>query len=83
MKKVRIFLAALALITAVGVSFANYLRPLNTVAYEWIPGGVGQCVSHDVNCTTDPGTPCTVTGSTQLREVNDTANSCGRLMSFQ
>ncbi|MGC3947959.1 MAG: hypothetical protein QM762_26200 [Chryseolinea sp.] len=81
MKKIRVFFAAAALLTAAAGAFASQLFAPPITVYEFTSTPVPDCIAKSASCSAIGSQPCTLTTtSPQLRQDYDLANSCGKLM---
>jgi hypothetical protein len=80
MKKLRIFLSAMALMLAVTATFAVQFRaPLTVNGWEYIPGAgePDQCISQtNLDCNTTSANLCTINGH-KAGNSSSTSTSCG------
>ncbi len=75
MKKVRIFLGVLALVFAVGGTFASQYQPNSFVTgWEYVPS-TGACNIQENLCTTDGTIDCAING--HKVKNSSTASQCG------
>lgn len=77
MKKVRVILSIMALVLAIGGTFATQYKPADSItAFEYIPGPPVICSDMTTSCSLNSAIVCTINNH-EVRANNSTSSSCG------
>lgn len=83
MKRMRIFLSALAVVFATGAVVASNVKIDDTITgYKWIPGTFAVCQQVNVNCDTTSPNLCTL-DTHKVGVDNSISTSCGNQLRME
>lgn len=80
MKKVKVLLSALAIVAAIGATFATQYKSDNSIdGYVYLPAE-NSCSQVEHNCVAPNQTPCEITVGVQIRENDMVSSQCGNAL---